>query len=96
VFLKEISRKELHKLMNTSLVIDVDDVEKATELLKNTLKTNKYFLNEQGEIVLEEYIKEPYIVSKLFIEHGLKLSNIKKQEVTLEQYFISLIESNNV
>jgi hypothetical protein len=43
---------------------------------------------------LEDYIKEPYIVSELFIEQGLKLSTIKKQEATLEQYFISLINDN--
>ncbi|MDR2416214.1 MAG: hypothetical protein LBD75_06540 [Candidatus Peribacteria bacterium] len=94
MLLKEISRKELHKLMHTSLIIEVDDVGKAVELLEHTLNTKKYFINEQKEIVLEDYIKEPFILSKLFIEYGLKLSTIKKQETTLEQYFISLIENN--
>jgi ABC-2 type transport system ATP-binding protein len=96
VLLKEVPHKELHKLMNTSLIIEVDNIEKAVELLENTLKTKKYSISNDGEIVLEDYIKEPHIISKLFIEQDLKLFTIKKQETTLEQYFISLIESNNV
>jgi hypothetical protein len=78
------------------LIIEVDNIEKAIDLLENTLKTKKYSLNDEWEIVLEDYIKEPHIVSKLFVEQGLKLFTIKKQETSLEQYFISLVENNNV
>jgi hypothetical protein len=47
VLLKEIFHKELHKLMNTSLIIEVDNIEKAIDLLENTLKTKKYSLNDE-------------------------------------------------
>ncbi|MDR1944818.1 MAG: hypothetical protein LBQ59_01695 [Candidatus Peribacteria bacterium] len=80
----------MHKLMNTSLIIEVDNVEKAIELLENTLNIKKYSVNDKQEIIIEEDIKEPHIISKLFVEQGLNLFNIRKQETTLEQYFISL------
>ncbi|MDR2640755.1 MAG: hypothetical protein LBC61_05640 [Candidatus Peribacteria bacterium] len=47
MLLKEVSHKELHKLMNTSLVVEVDNVEKAVDLLENTLKTKKYSINDE-------------------------------------------------
>ncbi|MDR2541671.1 MAG: ABC transporter ATP-binding protein [Candidatus Peribacteria bacterium] len=94
VLLKEISHSELHKLMHTSLVIEVDKREKAEELLRTTLKTENYSITQQGEILLEDHVNEPHIISKLFIQEGLQLSTIKRQETTLEQYFISLVEKN--
>jgi ABC-2 type transport system ATP-binding protein len=95
VLLREMSHGELHKLTQKSLIIEVNDTNKAVELLETELKTKKYSVDKNKEIILEDYLQEPHKVSKLLVENGLELYTIKRQETTLEQYFINLIAEKN-
>ncbi|MCL2860179.1 MAG: hypothetical protein FWF46_06480 [Oscillospiraceae bacterium] len=89
--LEELTYDELHEHTSKSLVIKVDDVDKAIRLLESKLDVKNYSINKNNEIVLKDYIEEPYKVSKVLINGELKLYTIKKQETTLEEYFLRLV-----
>ena len=91
VLLKEISYNELHQQTSKSLIIEVDNFDKAIKLLETKLKIKDYEKGKNNEIIINEYLDQADTLSKLLIENGLKLYTIKKQETTLEEYFFSLI-----
>jgi len=95
VLLKEISYKELHQQTSKSLIIEVDNFDKAINILETKLKIKDYEKGKNNEIILNEYLTEPDKVSRLLMENDLKLYTIKKQETTLEEYFFKLVGSGN-
>jgi ABC-2 type transport system ATP-binding protein len=90
ILLREISHQELHKQTQKSLVIEVDNTQKAVELMEAHLKLKNFSVNQSGEIVLEGNLREPDKIAELLVGNGLRLSTLKRQETTLEEYFISL------
>jgi len=91
VLLKELTYDELHQHTGKSLIIEVDDKDKAIKLLETQLGAKNYSIGKNNEIVLSDYLDESDKVSRVLVENNLKLYAIKKQETTLEEYFFSLV-----
>ena len=91
ILLKEISYEELHQQTSKSIIIEVDNTEKAIKLLETKLNIQGYTKGKNNEIILNEHLDKTDKISKLLVENGLKLYTIRKQETTLEEYFINLV-----
>lgn len=93
ILVEEIKYDALHKQTSKSLIIEVDDIKKCCNIIEVKLKTQKYIIDEKC-IILNDYLDEADKVSKAIIDNGLKLYTIKKQETTLEEYFMNLVGGN--
>lgn len=94
--IKEISKQELQEECSTSLSIKVDDVEKATFIIEDKLKTNKFTLLQNNEIRLYDYIDNPSEVSFQLNSNGIRVNSIKEIGLNLEDYFIELISTKRL
>ncbi|MDR2610489.1 MAG: ABC transporter ATP-binding protein [Clostridiales Family XIII bacterium] len=88
--LKQISHKELHEATRKSLCIEVDNTEKAVTALKATLGARPV-VTEKGQLVLESHLEEPDRVAQTLAGAGVTLYGLHRQETTLEDYFIGLV-----
>lgn len=93
VLIKEITNKDLIEECNKSILIVVDDVEKATVILEKKLNTNKFTVLNNGEIRLYDYLENPSEVSFQLNSNGIRVNSIMEVGLSLEDYFIKLIEN---
>lgn len=93
--IEELDQEQLHDKTTCSLVIKVDNVEKACYVLEQQLETENYLINERQEIILNDYLTQPELVSQSLFENNIKLYKIYNKETTLEDYFLGLIGGNN-
>lgn len=91
VLLKEISHQELHQLMAKTLVLEVDDTEKALQILKQEFQVPTTEIGEHGEIILDAQNMDTSKISKAIVNSQLELRAIYKKEMTLENYYFNLI-----
>lgn len=91
--IKEITYEELHKQTSKALIIKVDKPEIALKMLISELKIKDYELRE-NKIILNEKIEESNKITKLLVDNNFEVFEIKKQERTLEEYFINLVGGN--
>lgn len=91
VLLKEVSHDDLHQQTSKALIVEVDQPEKAIALLRDDLGVKDYSEGKNNEIILPHYLTETDKVATLLVNNGLKLFGLKRQETTLEEYFIHLI-----
>ena len=94
ILLKETSHQELHELTRKSLYLEVDNPHLAIEILEKQLQTCQYIKSSHQGIILNDYLTEPDRVAKALVEGGVKLYELKRQETTLEEYFINLVGGN--
>jgi ABC-2 type transport system ATP-binding protein len=90
VLLKEISHQELHEETKKSLLIEVTDPIRAQAVLTQVLKVQDSTVTGQ-RITLNAYLDTPQVLARTLIEHGVELVQLKRQETTLEEYFMRLI-----
>ena len=91
--LQEISHGNLHKQVSTSLIIEIDHVKKAVDVLmcELNISTHHIEVDADGQIRLQTHLNQSNEVSKILVENGISLYTIKKEETTLEQYFMGLV-----
>jgi ABC-2 type transport system ATP-binding protein len=88
--LREVSHSDLHTAMQKSLYIEVDNEEKAFSVLRTKLGV-KPVRTGSGQLILESHIDEPQIVSQALTSAGVSILGLRKQETSLEDYFIGLV-----
>ncbi|GAA0736425.1 ABC transporter ATP-binding protein [Clostridium oceanicum] len=93
--IEQISVEELKEKFKKSISIKVDDAKKASTIIENQLKCNKYEILPNNEIKLYEKIDIPDIVNKTLVENGVMVSSINQVSVNLEDYFIDLVGGVN-
>jgi len=89
--LKEVSYEDLHQSTSKALIVEVDDYDKAINIISKNLETQNFTSGKNKSIILSDYLEEPNKVAKILINNGIELYSLKKQETTLEEYFINLI-----
>lgn len=85
--IQELSAREMEARARVFVSLKTNDMSAAAEIL------SKKFLNVRRE---EEYIRvydadDAEAISKTLLENGLKISEIKKNKVGLEEYYIELM-----
>jgi len=93
VLLQEISHEELHRHTKRSLIIEVDDMQKATKLLHDMGMNCAAIKGER--VVLETHLDKSNLIARTLVESGLELYDLHRQETTLEEYFIQLVEGGS-
>jgi ABC-2 type transport system ATP-binding protein len=93
--LQEISHEDLHQHTKKSLVVGVDDAEKALEVLKKRLKINNVTVRGK-QLMLDNQIGKSSDIARALVGAGLELQHLAPQETTLEEYFIRLIGGEDV
>ena len=89
VLLKEISHTELHEHTKKSLLVEVDDVQKAHSIIKSlgleaaTVSGNR--------LTLGSYFDKSNEIARALVNGGVELYELHRQETTLEEYFMRLI-----
>ncbi|MGG5463283.1 ABC transporter ATP-binding protein [Clostridium sp. B9] len=93
--LKEITIDELNEECNKSILIRVDDVEKATMIIEEKLNTNNFSVINNKEIRLYDYLDNPSEVSFQLNSNGVRVNSINEIGLNLEDYFLNLIAEEN-
>lgn len=88
VLIDEFTAEELEMRCKASLVIRVDSVPKAREVLENVLHTRNYTINPDGTIALFDYLEQAACVNSTLVKHGLMVESIFLANADLETYFI--------
>ena len=91
VLLKEIGHDKLHRLTGKSLVIEVDDGERAIGVLADQLNVTGCTMEGNNTIVMNDCLDKPDVVSKTLVDSGLRLYAIGKRKTTLEEYFLNMV-----
>ena len=88
VLVKEISHSDLHEHTQKSLIIEVDDTQKAQTILRSMGIEAK----EEGKrLSVQSRLDESNEVARALIEGGVALYDLHRQDTTLEEYFLRLI-----
>jgi len=93
--IKELSKEELDLECSKCIVIQTDNVKKATTVLEKELKTTNYKVIDQKEIRLYEYLEEIKKVSQALSKHDVSILGLYETGITLEEYFKSVIKEAN-
>ena len=90
ILLREITHTDLHEHTKKSLHINVSDVPRAQEILGSmgievaSVQHNTLFLNS--------HLDESHQIARELVNSGVELYDLHRQETTLEEYFIRLVE----
>ena len=92
VLIEQISAEELEGRCRHHLKISVDDVQKALSLL--SCITDRSSIKVEGNsIYLYSLIDKSDRINRLFVRHGIKVSELKIQAASLEEYFLERMGS---
>ena len=89
---KELTKEELDIECSKCIVINTDDVEKASIALEKDLKTTNYKVADKEEIRLYDYLKNVETVNRTLVKNDINVKQIKETGISLEDYFKSLIK----
>ncbi len=92
---KELTKEELDIECSKCIVIQTDDVKKATTVLEKELKTTNYKVIDKREIRLYEYLDQTSKVSKALTKHDIDILGLYETGITLEEYFKSVVKEAN-
>ena len=92
VLIEQISAEELEGRCRHHLKISVDDVQKALSLLSCITDLSSVKV-EGNSIYLYSLIDKSDRINRLFVRHGIKVSELKIQAASLEEYFLERMGS---
>lgn len=87
--LKEISKEELTDSVKPELVLNVDNIDKAFDLLSPLFETIKF--NKGVKIIGEYNLNE---ILKLLQDNAISINGVTKVEGNIEKYYLNLIGGN--
>ena len=90
--INSLTKEELDIECSKCIVINTDDVEKASIVLEKDLKTTNYKVVDKEEIRLYDYLKNVETVNRTLVKNDINVKQIKETGISLEDYFKSLIK----
>ncbi|MCL2298662.1 MAG: ABC transporter ATP-binding protein [Firmicutes bacterium] len=90
VLRKEISHEELHEHTKKSLIVEVNDAYRALLILQRELNTGDIAM-DGNRLTLTSHLDEPNRIARALLANGVELTELHRQETTLEEYFIKLV-----
>ncbi|MCL2672227.1 MAG: ABC transporter ATP-binding protein [Clostridiales bacterium] len=88
VLVKEISHTDLHEHTKKSLIIAVNDTEKARTLL--CAQGIENITVHEKHLVLDAHLDRSHEIARALINGDVEIYDLHRQETTLEEYFIRL------
>ena len=83
----EITAHELQERCKTCLIIEVDNLEKAKEVLfKQKLLDN--CVENEGKLLMYDHFENPSFINETLVKNGLKVSSLSFSNNGFEDYFI--------
>lgn len=92
VLIEQISAEELEGRCRHHLKISVDDVQKALSLLSCITDLSSVKV-EGNSLYMYSLIDKSDRINRLFVRHGIKVSELKIQAASLEEYFLERMGS---
>ncbi|HHX70249.1 MAG TPA: ABC transporter ATP-binding protein [Gallicola sp.] len=89
--LEEISFEELHKKTTSAIIIKVDNVEKASNILNDKFNIENINITNHSTLVVNDNIDYLNVINKTIIENNVDVFEIYKRESSLEDYYFNLI-----
>ena len=94
VLVDEFTEEELVERCQSSLVVKVNDVNKASEILKSELNTEKFSVLNENTLEVFDFIDTPGTVNTVLAKNDIVVESISKKSVDLEEYFMKVIGGN--
>ena len=91
VLIEEFTEEELVKRCQSSLIVKVDDVNRACEILKNELATDKFSVLNENTVEIFDFVNNPGDVTKALSKNDISVDSISTKSVDLEDYFMKVI-----
>lgn len=92
VLIEQISAEELEGRCRHHLKISVDDVQKALSLLSCITDLSSVKV-EGNSLYMYSLINKSDRINRLFVRHGIRVSELKIQAASLEEYFLERMGS---
>lgn len=92
--LQEITREELEKKCRKYIKLEVDNIKMTATILEEKLGTRNYEVIDNKTIYLYDYVDEVEKVTASLVKAGIGIRNIGNTNISLEQYFLSLIKED--
>ncbi|MCK9151388.1 ABC transporter ATP-binding protein [Methanobacterium alcaliphilum] len=94
--IQEMTAKKLHQLRNRSLLIDVNDINRAISILTNVGLNATITDDGLIEIKENEVVMHPENVNSKLVNAGFSPRMLKVEEEELESYFLRIIDKRGV
>lgn len=88
---EQISAQDLLDKCTSSLLMKVDNTDKACHVMSEQLSLNRMEVLEDNQIRLFDMLDSPEIVVETLVKNGVKLYMINQMGSNLENYFIELV-----
>lgn len=96
--IEEITVDELHEKLKKYISLDVENISLATITIEQKLNTVNYKVVNDHTIYLYDYVNDGAKVASTLIKEGVMIEKMNVSNVSLENYYFSLIKGveNNV
>lgn len=93
--LEQISAEDLNARCGASLVLNVDKVAEALDLLSDILSAEQVDIDSKGSIRLYDCLHRSSEIVKLLVDGQIAVRQISAEEESLETYYLQLIASGD-
>ena len=90
----EFTEQELTERCQSSLIVKVNDINKACEILKSELNTDKFSVLNENTLEVFDFVDNPGKVNSILAKNDIIIDSISKKSVDLEDYFMKVIGGN--
>lgn len=94
VLIDEFTEQELTERCQSSLIVKVNDINKACEILKSELNTDKFSVLNENTLEVFDFVDNPGKVNSILAKNDIIIDSISKKSVDLEDYFMKVIVGN--
>ena len=94
VLVEEFTEQELSERCKASLIVKVNDVVKACEILKSELNTDKFSVLNENTIEISDFVDNPGMVNSTLAKNDVIVDSISNKSIDLEDYFMKVIGGN--
>ena len=91
VLIDEFTGDELETRCQSSLIVKVNDANRAAEVLRSALDTDKFSVVNENTLEIYDFIDTPGVVTSALAKNDVVVDLISKKSVDLEEYFMKVI-----
>ena len=94
VLVEEFTDAELNERCRAGLIVKVDNVHKASEVIKGELSTENFNVLNENTLEIFDFTENPGVITRAFAKNDISVDSISQKSVDLEEYFMSVIGGN--
>lgn len=92
--IEEFTDEELSERCKSSLIVKVNDINKACDILKEELQTTNFSILNENTIEISDFVNSPGVVNSTLSKHDVIVDSISNKSMDLEEYFMQVIGGN--